>query len=139
MKPIRSFGWLFALLAVAALVAGACDPTWAIVAENSSGQTLLARLHGASTGDGTAVDMVVELPSGSRVTLGENGVAREWLLERVEILDGSCAVLATFDTTRWDQGGLISVAPGPRVKTTAGGNPGSGADGSKTLQCAATP
>jgi hypothetical protein len=137
MKSIHSFGWLFALLVVSALVVGACDPMWAIVAENNSGQTLLARLHGASTGDGTSVDLVVELPSGSRITLGENGVARQWLLQRVEILDPSCAVLAVVDTTDWDHGGLISVGKGPLIESTAGGNPESGTDGSKTPKCAA--
>jgi hypothetical protein len=137
MKPIHRFGSLFGLLAVSALVVGACDPTWAVVAENNSGQTLLARLHGAYTGDGTSVDLVVELPAGSRITLGENGVARQWLLKSVEILDRSCAVLSTVDTTHWDEGGLILVSPGHHIETSAGGNPGRGTDGSMTPVCAA--
>lgn len=119
--------------ALTAVLLGACDPTWAIVAENKSSQELLARTSG-STGN-EDVMTVVSLPSGSRITLGTNGVASLVGLRTVEILTPTCTVVATVPMDGFAEGGVIVINEGPSVETRPGGNPARGDDGRASEQC----
>jgi hypothetical protein len=120
-------------LALTAVLLAACDPGWAIVAENKSSLELLARTSG-STGT-EDVQSVVSVPAGSRITLGTNGVASLVGLRTVEILTPSCAVIATVAMDAFNEGGVIVIDEGPTVETRPGGNPSRGADGQASQQC----
>jgi len=115
----------------------ACDPTWAIIAENRSTMSLYVKSRGQLR-SGESFTEVDALPPGARVQLGEMGVGQVRTLDGIDILRPDCSLVqsVSIDWQRFSEGGLITVTSGPVATVEPGGNPTGGAPPTRVHACA---
>jgi hypothetical protein len=121
-------------LVIVALVLWACDPYRPIVVVNDSNQTLIARVDGFSSGEGS----LVSLPAHSAVTVAHYGAGgyEPFLVKQVEILGRDCAVLGAISTAQLTtSGGMIRVGADLNVQLDTASNPQEGASPTLTTLC----
>jgi hypothetical protein len=111
---VRSLG--FAIL-VGSLYG--CDIGGVVIAENNSGQELLARATGSTTLASprrfAPYEAVVVLPPGSRLVVADLPFAGQVRMSQVEILTPDCGVVGTFTDFARD-GTLIVIRDGPKAE-----------------------